>query len=276
MTRRIEPISAGPDPSDAVDVARLEHVYKAFGDNVVFEDLNLAVRRGEVLALLGASGSGKSVLLKMLIGLVPHDAGRVLLFGQDITGYDDRALLPLRRRIAMVFQNAALFDSLSVFDNLAYALRERGDMDEDEIGERVIGALRTVDLAGKERLLPGQLSGGMRKRVGIARAVVQAPEILLYDDPTAGLDPVNVRRIDELILRLREELGLTSVVVTHDLASAFMLSDRLALIARRRIVEEAPSEIFRASRTPEVRAFLDAMPIVGGHGRRARERMSAA
>ena len=251
-----------PPAGEVAEAVRVEHLYKAFGDTVIFEDLDLTVRKGEVLGLLGASGCGKTVLLKMMMGLVPCDAGRVLLFGEDLTGRDDRSLRPLRQRIGMVFQNAALFDSLSVFDNLAYSLRERGERDEDAIGERVSAALRRVDLAGKEPLLPGQLSGGMRKRVGIARAVVQAPEILLYDDPTAGLDPVNVRRIDELILQLRDELGLTSVVVTHDLASAFMLSDRLALIARRRIVEQAPRASFRASEVPEVRAFLDAMPIV--------------
>lgn len=245
----------------ADDAIRFEGVYKAFGENVIFEDLNLAVHKGEVLTLLGASGSGKSVMLKMMLGLVPCDAGRVIVLGEDLAGRNDRSLQAVRKRIGMVFQGSALFDSLTVFENLAYSLRERGIDDESEIGERVSAALRMVDLAGKDQHMPAQLSGGMRKRVGIARAVVQSPEILLYDDPTAGLDPINVRRIGELISRLRRELGLTSVVVTHDLASAYTLSDRLAMLAQHRIVEIAPVAAFRASSVPEVRAFLDAMPL---------------
>jgi phospholipid/cholesterol/gamma-HCH transport system ATP-binding protein len=190
----------------------------------------------------------------------------VTVLGQDITGRDDRGLLALRKRVGLVFQSAALFDSMSVFDNLAYPLLELGVEDTEQIRTRVLEALRMVDLDGKDELMPAQLSGGMRKRVGIARAVVTAPEILLYDDPTAGLDPVNVRRIDELILRLRRELGLTSVVVTHDLASAYLLSDRIAMLARHRIIEIGPVSTFRASGIPEVRGFVDAMPTVGGSG----------
>ena len=243
------------------DAIRFEGVYKAFGENALFEDLNLAVRKGEVLALLGASGSGKSVMLKMMLGLIPWDRGRVTVLGEDITGRDDRSLLSVRKRIGMVFQGSALFDSLTVYENLAYSLRERGIEDEAEIRERVDSALGMVDLAGKEEVMPADLSGGMRKRVGIARAVAQSPEILLYDDPTAGLDPINVRRISELISRLRRELGVTSVVVTHDLPSAYFLSDRLAMLAQRHIVEIAPTARFRARAVPEVRNFLDAMPL---------------
>jgi phospholipid/cholesterol/gamma-HCH transport system ATP-binding protein len=243
------------------DAIRFEGVYKSFGDAVLFEDLNLAVRKGEVLTLLGASGSGKSVMLKMMLGLIPWDAGQVTVLGEDLTGRDDRSLLSVRKRIGMVFQGAALFDSLTVYENLAYSLRERGIEDEAEIRERVDSALRMVDLAGKDEVMPADLSGGMRKRVGIARAVAQSPEILLYDDPTAGLDPINVRRISELIARLRRELGVTSVVVTHDLPSAYFLSDRLAMLAQHHIVAIAPTVLFRASTIPEVRNFLDAMPL---------------
>ena len=238
---------------------RFEGVYKAFGKNVIYEDLNLVVRKGEVLTILGGSGTGKSVMLKMMLGLIDADRGRVHVLGEDITGWGDTQLLPVRRRIGMVFQNAALFDSLTVFENLAYPLVERGVSDEGVLRPRVAEVLAMVDLAGTEDVMPADLSGGMRKRIGLARAVVQSPEILLYDEPTTGLDPINVRRIDELILGLRARFGLTSIVVTHDLPSAYMLSDRLAMLARRQIVEVADAPRFRTSDVPEVRAFLDAM-----------------
>ena len=241
------------------EAVRFEGVCKAFGTNVIYEDLDLAVRKGEVLTILGGSGSGKSVMLKMMLGLLPWDAGRVVVLGQDITGFDDARLLPVRRRLGMVFQNSALFDSLTVFENLAYPLLERGIDEGPMLQRRIADVLDMVDLKGTEDVMPADLSGGMRKRVGLARAVVQSPEILLYDEPTTGLDPINVRRIDELILGLRKQLGLTSIVVTHDLASAYLVSDRLAMLAQRRIVEIAETAHFRASSVPEVRAFLDAM-----------------
>lgn len=243
----------------AEEAVRFEAVCKAFGSKVLYEDLSLSVQRGEVLTILGGSGSGKSVLLKMMLGLLPWDSGRVVVMGQDITGLGDAELLPVRRRLGMVFQNAALFDSLSVFENLAYPLFERGANDDASLRQRIADVLHMVDLDGTEDLLPADLSGGMRKRVGLARAVVQSPDILLYDEPTTGLDPINVRRIDELILSLRKRLGLTSIVVTHDLASAYLLSDRLAMLAHHHMVEIAPTAEFRRSQVAEVRAFLDAM-----------------
>jgi phospholipid/cholesterol/gamma-HCH transport system ATP-binding protein len=246
-------------PAPGEDVVRFEGVYKAFGKNVIYEDLNLSIRKGEVLTILGGSGTGKSVMLKMMLGLLPWDRGRVIVLGEDITGYDDALLLPIRRRLGMVFQNAALFDSLTVFENLVYPLVERGEVDEAVLRPRVAEVLQMVGLPGIEPMMPADLSGGMRKRVGLARAVVQSPEILLYDEPTTGLDPINVRRIDELILDLRRRFGLTSIVVTHDLPSAYMLSDRMAMLARKRIVEIADKEPFQRSEVPEVRAFLDAM-----------------
>jgi phospholipid/cholesterol/gamma-HCH transport system ATP-binding protein len=247
---------------------RFEGVHKAFGSNVIYEGLDLTIRKGEVLTILGGSGTGKSVMLKMMLGIIPWDAGRVTVLGTDITGLSDRAILPVRRRLGMVFQQAALFDSLTVFDNLAYPLVERGVTNDDELRSRVATALARVDLPGSEDMMPSDLSGGMRKRVGIARAVIQSPEILLYDEPTTGLDPINVRRVDELILALRKELGLTSVVVTHDLQSAFLLSDRLAMLARRRIVEVGPGEQLMRSQVPEVRDFIDAMNVTASELRR--------
>jgi phospholipid/cholesterol/gamma-HCH transport system ATP-binding protein len=239
-------------------------VYKAFGNNVLYEDLNLVVHKGEVLTILGGSGSGKSVMLKMMLGLVPADRGTISVLGEDITGHDDAQMLPIRRRLGMVFQQAALFDSLTVFENLAYPLDERGQTDEALQRRRVAEVLQMVDLSGTEDMMPADLSGGMRKRVGLARAVVQSPEILLYDEPTTGLDPVNVRRTDELILGLRSQLGLTSIVVTHDLQSAYLLSDRMAMLSQHRIVEIGDTRSFRQSRDPDVRSFLDAME--GGQG----------
>jgi len=245
---------------EATEVIRFEHVDKAFGSNAIYEDLSLSIHKGEVITILGGSGTGKSVMLKMMLGLIPWDAGQVTVLGTDITGLDDAQLLPVRRRIGMVFQNSALFDSLTVFENLAYPLLERGMRDEAELRRRVAEVLQMVDLPGTEDLLPAELSGGMRKRIGLARAIAQSPEILLFDEPTTGLDPINVRRIDELILSLRKNLGLTSIVVTHDLPSCYLLSDRVAMLAHKRIVEVSPLAQFRKSQIPEVRAFLDAMP----------------
>jgi phospholipid/cholesterol/gamma-HCH transport system ATP-binding protein len=249
----------------ADEVIRFEHVDKAFGANVIYRDLCLSVRKGEVLTILGGSGTGKSVMLKMMLGLIPWDAGHVTVLDTDITDLDDAQLLPVRRRLGMVFQSAALFDSLTVLENLAYPLIERGMHDEAELRRRVAEVLRMVDLPGTEDMLPADLSGGMRKRVGLARAVVQSPEILLFDEPTTGLDPVNVRRIDELILSLRTQFGLTSIVVTHDLPSAYLLSDRIAMLAHEHIVEVSPLAEFRSSQVPEVRTFLDAMNESRGH-----------
>jgi phospholipid/cholesterol/gamma-HCH transport system ATP-binding protein len=246
-----------------------EGVHKAFGSNVIYEGLDLTIQKGEILTILGGSGTGKSVMLKMMLGIIPWDRGRVHVLGTDITGLSDKAILPVRRRLGMVFQQAALFDSLSVFDNLAYPLVERGITSDEELQARVSKALGRVDLAGIEDMMPADLSGGMRKRVGIARAVVQSPEILLYDEPTTGLDPINVRRVDELILALRKELGLTSVIVTHDLQSAFLLSDRLAMLAQRRIVACSSGDELMQSRVPEVRDFIDAMNVTASELRKA-------
>jgi phospholipid/cholesterol/gamma-HCH transport system ATP-binding protein len=195
----------------------------------------------------------------MMLGLLEPDAGRIEVDGVEVTGLDEFGLLPVRRKVGMVWQGGALFDSLTVFENLVYPLRERGVRDEEQLAERARKVLEMVDLAGTEPMMPAELSGGMRKRISLARAIAPEPEILLYDEPTTGLDPINVRRIDDLILSLRRELGMTSVVVTHDLGSAFAVSDRLAMLAQRRIVEVADKAVFQRSPQPDVRAFLEAM-----------------
>ncbi len=242
-----------------MSVVSFEHVDKAFGPKVIYRDLNLSVERGEILTILGGSGTGKSVMLKMMLGLMQPDTGRVVVLDQDVGALRQGDLLGIRRKVGMLFQSGALFDSMTVYDNVAYALVERGEVDHDAIAARVAEVLDMVGLPGTERLMPAELSGGMKKRIGLARAVADTPEILLYDEPTTGLDPINVRRINELILTLRRELNVTSIVVTHDLSSAFMVSDRLAMLADQHIVEVEERKAFLGSKVPSVQEFLSAM-----------------
>jgi phospholipid/cholesterol/gamma-HCH transport system ATP-binding protein len=246
-------------PDEAI--IQFEHVRKAFARQVIFEDLSLDIQRGEIIALIGGSGTGKSVLLKLILGLLRYDAGAIRVDGEDITQFDERALLPIRRKVGMVFQNGALFDSLSVFDNIAYPLRERGVKDREKLRARVAEVLEMVGLANTEKKMPAELSGGMRKRISLARAVAEVPQVLLYDEPTTGLDPLNVRRISELIIELREKLDTTSIVVTHDLASAYMVSDRMAMIAEGRIVAVDSTQRFRNTSNKTVHEFLTAMDV---------------
>jgi len=244
-------------------VIRFDQVHKSFGPQVVFRGLSLEIRRGEIIALVGGSGCGKSVLLKLILGLLRCDDGRVYVDGEDITRHTEPQLLPIRRKVGMVFQNGALFDSLNVFDNIAYPLRERGVRSERALSERVAEVLEVVGLPGIEHKMPAELSGGMRKRVSLARAVAEVPQVVLYDEPTTGLDPVNVRRISELIVDLRERLNTTAVVVTHDLASAYLVSDRMAMLAEGRVIAVDATPRFRRSRNPTVHEFLSAMEIGG-------------
>jgi len=246
------------------NIVRFIDVSKAFGKNRVFEHLNLDIREGEVLTLLGGSGSGKSVLLKMILGLLSWERGTVCVDGEDISRFDELRMLPVRRKLGMLFQSGALFDSLSVYENIAYPMRERGVRDEFVIATRAAEVLEMVGLPGIEDKMPAELSGGMRKRVALARAVAEAPKVLMYDEPTTGLDPINVRRISELILDLNQRLHVTSIVVTHDLASAYMVSDRLAMIAEKRVIAVAPPDELRRSPDPIVQQFLTAMDLKDG------------
>jgi phospholipid/cholesterol/gamma-HCH transport system ATP-binding protein len=222
----------------------LRDVHKAFNGLQVLQGADLAIRPGESLTIMGGSGTGKSVILRLMIGLIKPDAGQILLDGRDIAPLPERDLLQVRQRIGMVFQNAALFDSLSVGENVAFALREHTRLDEPAIQHRVREALELVGLDGIQAQEPAELSGGMRKRVAIARAIALPPGTLLYDEPTTGLDPANVEKITDLILELKTKLGVTSVVVTHDLPSAFKVSDRLAMLHEGRIAAVGtPDEI---------------------------------
>jgi len=242
------------------DFLRFVHVEKSFGAKRVFTDLTLSVKRGEVLTLLGGSGSGKSVALKLLIGLLPSDAGRIEVDGVDVAGYSEEQFFPVRRRISMLFQSSALFDSLSVGDNVAYPLKVSGTFSEEEMRDRVAERLEMVGLPGIQEMAPSDLSGGMRKRVGLARAIVGDPDMILYDEPTTGLDPINTRRINELILSIQQRLNVTSLVVTHDLPSAFMVSNRLAMLGDGRVVAELPRDEFRGSPDRTIQEFISAMP----------------
>ncbi len=246
-------------PEDQDVLIRFEGLWKAFGPKRIFEDLHLDVRRGETLTIIGGSGTGKSVLLKCLIGLLYPDRGQIWFEGTDVTTLRELELREVRKRVSMVFQGAALFDSLSVGENIAYPLREHlVGVDDDEIAARVAKNLALVNLPGIEQMRPSDLSGGMRKRVGLARAIAIEPEVILYDEPTTGLDPISTRVIDELIVSMKEKLGCTSIVVTHDMDSAFRVSDRMAMLAKRHVVASGTVEEMQASTDPDVRAFFDA------------------
>ncbi|MGZ3457921.1 MAG: ABC transporter ATP-binding protein [Archangium sp.] len=241
------------------ELIRFEHLQKSFGPKHVFDDLLLSVYAGETLTVIGGSGSGKSVLLKCFIGLLRPDAGRILFEGQDLTGFREEDFIEVRRHVAMVFQGSALFDSLTVGENIAYPLREHfPHLPPDEVRARVAEKLRLVNLPGIEDMKPADLSGGMKKRVGLARAIATDPEVILWDEPTTGLDPVTTETINQMIRSMQTQLGCTSIVVTHDMMSAFSVSNRIAMLANRRIVQAGTPEEMRDSTVPEVRAFLDA------------------
>ena len=237
----------------------LRGVHKRFGSQVVLDGVDLDVQEGETLALLGPSGTGKSVLLKHIIGLIRPDSGIVVVDDQDVGKLRRKELAALRSRIGYVFQNGALFDSMSVFENVRLGITDDDKFrDEDYARERVAGCLKLVNLAPEVLVkYPAELSGGMRKRVGIARAIAGSPKYLLYDEPTSGLDPVNADVIDSLVKRLDNELGVTSVMVTHDVRGAFRTADRLALLTGGRIVQQGTQEEFLKSDNPKVQEFLE-------------------
>jgi phospholipid/cholesterol/gamma-HCH transport system ATP-binding protein len=229
---------------------------KSFGPSPVLEGVDFRIEKGESVVIIGRSGCGKSVLLKHLIGLLRPDAGEVLIEGRNIAPMTERELLQVRRKFGMLFQGAALFDSLTVAENVGFALRRHGKLTGEEIAQRVAEALEMVDLEGTEAKKPAELSGGMRKRVGLARAIVYRPQIVLYDEPTTGLDPIVGDSIDQLILRLRERLTVTTVAVTHDMRSARRIGQRILMLHQGRIYTSAtPAELF-ASTDPIVSQFV--------------------
>jgi phospholipid/cholesterol/gamma-HCH transport system ATP-binding protein len=244
-------------PAAAAPAIALRGLLKSFDRNQVLRGVDLTIQTGESLTIIGGSGTGKSVLLRLIIGLLKPDAGEILLEGQNIVPLRETELLRVRRRVGMVFQGSALFDSLSVGENVAFALREHTRLDEGEIAARVREALDLVGLGSIEAMDPADLSGGMKKRVAVARAIALPPGILLYDEPTTGLDPTNVEKITDLILELKTKLGVTSVVVTHDMASALKVSDRLAMLHQGRIgAVGTPTEI-QATHHSLIRDFME-------------------
>jgi phospholipid/cholesterol/gamma-HCH transport system ATP-binding protein len=237
----------------------IKNVSKRFGAQVVLDGVNLVVQEGETMALLGPSGTGKSVLLKTIIGLIRPDRGEVMVDGLHVARLKRDELSRLRATIGYVFQNGALFDSMDVFENIRLGLTKQDEFDNLEFAhQRATECLRLVNLnPDTAKKMPSQLSGGMRKRVGIARAIAGRPKYVLYDEPTSGLDPVNSDIIDALVMRLKDELGVTSIMVTHDVRGSFRTADRIALLTGGKIVAIGPPDEFKESPVPEVRAFLE-------------------
>ena len=244
-------------PAEARGMAvEFRGVWKAFGRLPVLAGLDLAIRPHETITIIGGSGTGKTVLLKLIVGLLKPEAGQVLVDGADVAPLREDDLVRVRRRIGFLFQGAALFDSLSVGENVAYPLREHTQKDDTQIAARVREVLALVRLDGVEGKEPAALSGGMRKRVGLARAVALAPSLILYDEPTTGLDPQNAEKINELIRDLQRKLGVTSVVVTHDMHSAFKVSDRIAMLRDGRIAALGTPEELQQSTQEFVQDFI--------------------
>jgi phospholipid/cholesterol/gamma-HCH transport system ATP-binding protein len=239
------------------DAIRIVDLHKSFGDNHVLRGVDLSVPTGTTTVILGGSGSGKSVLMKHMIGLLRPDRGQVFVEGEDISRLHGPDLDRVRSRFGMVFQLAALFDSMTVYDNVAFPLHEhQKSLPEPEVARIVAEKLALVGLQGVEQKFPSELSGGMRKRVGLARAIVREPRIVLYDEPTTGLDPITTDYVDEMILDAKRELGVTSVVISHDIASSFKVADELAVLHEGKIVARGPPDIVRQSDHPHVRQFL--------------------
>jgi phospholipid/cholesterol/gamma-HCH transport system ATP-binding protein len=235
----------------------VRHLQKSFGANKVLDDVSFRIENGESVVIIGRSGGGKSVLLKHLVGLLQPDSGEVLVDGENIGPLNERQLLRVRKKFGMVFQGAALFDSMTVAENVAFALRRDKILTEGEITNRVCAALEMVDLPGTQNRKPAELSGGMRKRVGLARAIIYEPQIVLYDEPTTGLDPIVSDSIDKLMMRVHEHLKVTTVVVTHDMRTARRVGQHVLMLHDKKIYANCAPESLFASQDPIVRQFID-------------------
>ena len=235
----------------------IRDLHKTLGRQEVLKGVDLDVESGQTLVVIGRSGGGKSVLLKHIIGLMKPTSGKVLVEGRDITGVTERKMAEIRKKIAILFQSAALFDSMSVEENIAFPLLESGMKDRKEIDRKVAEALEVVDLAGEQKKMPENLSGGMRKRVGLARAIVSRPECILYDEPTTGLDPIVADGVNHLIRRLQKRFQVTSIVVTHDMKSAFHVADQVAYLLEGRIYFKGTPKELQASEDPLIKDFIN-------------------
>jgi phospholipid/cholesterol/gamma-HCH transport system ATP-binding protein len=241
---------------------RLDNIHKAFGSKQVLTGFTLEVREGDIAVILGYSGTGKSVAIKHIVGLLEPDQGTVWVDGMEVPKLSRRELYALRGRIGYVFQFAALFDSLTVGENVAMGLRKQGQLTEDEIQARVHEALQLVDLPDAADVMPSDLSGGMRKRVGIARAIALRPKYLLYDEPTTGLDPVTAAVIDDLMLRMKQQLGVTSIIITHDLRTAWGIGTRIAMLYDGKVRQCGTPDEIRNTTDPVVRQFIEGRPVL--------------
>ena len=259
---------AGPAPAETPKI-RVEDLHKSFQGKVVLDGIGFSIAEGESLVVVGPSGTGKSVLLKHLIGLVRPDSGKVFVDGRDFWALSELERTAVRKKFGMSFQEGALFDSMSIGDNVAMGLRKEHKLSEEEIATRVSESLALVDLPGVESKMPAELSGGMRKRVGIARAIARRPKYILYDEPTTGLDPVTSAVIDQLMVRTREKLGVTSIVITHDMRSAYTVGDRIAMLYRGSIRQVGTVEEIQRTGDPLVRQFIEGRPEAADDAERA-------
>ena len=235
---------------------KIVDLHKSFGKNAVLRGLSLEVERGETLVIIGQSGSGKSILIKHLIGLILPDKGEIYVDGVEITRLSEDKRFKIRRKFAMLFQGAALFDSLTVLQNVRFGLERYMDIPDEEMDEIARRALLRVGLRGVENLMPYELSGGMRKRVGLARAIAYHPEIVLYDEPSTGIDPIRADAINDLIIQMKKELKMTSIVITHDMVSTYKVADRVAMLYQGKIIATGTPEEIRNSKNPVVQQFI--------------------
>jgi phospholipid/cholesterol/gamma-HCH transport system ATP-binding protein len=235
---------------------RIVDLHKSFGRKEVLRGVNLTVKKGETMVVIGQSGSGKSVLIKHLIGLLKPDSGQVYIDNIEITRLNDDALMRVTRKFGMLFQGAALFDSMTVAENVRFGLERYAKLSEERIQERVAESLELVGLKGAECLIPSELSGGMKKRVGLARAIAYRPEIMLYDEPSTGIDPIRADAINDLINKLKCDMGITSVAITHDMVSSYKIADRIAMLYEGRIIEVGTPDEIRSSPNPVIQQFI--------------------
>jgi phospholipid/cholesterol/gamma-HCH transport system ATP-binding protein len=234
----------------------VKDLYKSFGQNQVLRGLNLEVKCGESMVVIGGSGTGKSVLIKCVIGLLHHDRGEIYVDGQQVSSLNEEGWNELRKKFGMLFQRDALFDSLSVWENVGFALRRHTKLSDAKIKELAVEKLKLVGMQNVENLMPAELSGGMRKRVSLARAIAMEPAILLYDEPTTGLDPIMANVINDLIVTMREKLEVSSIAITHDMNSAYRIGDRIAMLYKGEIIEVGTPDEIRGTQNPIVQQFI--------------------
>ena len=235
---------------------RVVNLHKSFAEHEVLSGVHLEIRQGESMVVIGGSGTGKTVLIRCIIGLVQPDEGEIYVDGTEITSLNEREMNEIRKRFGMLFQGGALFDSLTVWENVGFGLRQHTRLREEEIRRIVSEKLGLLGLRNIEDLMPAELSGGMKKRVSLARAIAMEPEILLYDEPTTGIDPMMADAINELIIRMREKLNVTSIAITHDMTSAYKIADRIAMLYQGKIIEVGTPEEIKSSRNPIVQQFI--------------------